>query len=214
MFLDRVDAGKKLAGLLGQFKGKDAVVYALPRGGVVIGAEVAGALDSPLDLIITRKIGHPNQPELAIAAVSEDGHLIIDPGFENLTHSAWFLEAVEKEKAEAKRRREAYFNQKKPYSSRGKIAILVDDGIATGLTLKAAIQSLKYLFSPTKIVVAVPIAPLDIIRELEKTEQVEVITVEAPKGPFGAIGMYYQNFSAVSDEEVINLLSKSLQTFR
>lgn len=210
-FKDRIDAGKKLAGLLGQFKGKDAAVYALPRGGVVIGAEVARALGAPLDLIITRKIGHPNQPELAIAALSEDGHLIIDPDFENLTHTAWFIEAVEKEKAEAKRRREVYLGGRKPVSCLDKIAILVDDGIATGLTLKAAIQSLKYLFSPKKIIVAVPVAPLDIIREIEKTEQVDVVTIEVPEGPFHAIGLYYQNFSEVSDEEVVRLLSKSLQ---
>lgn len=208
-FKDRVDAGKRLAGLLGQFKGKGSVIYALPRGGVVIGAEIAKALGAPLDLIITRKIGHPNQPELAIAALSEDGHLIIDPDFENLTHTSWFLEAVEKEKAEAKRRREVYLGARKPISCLGKIAILVDDGIATGLTLKAAIQSLKYLYRPKKIVVAVPLAPLDIIRDLEKKEQVEVITVEVPKRPFGAIGMYYQNFSEVSDEEVVNLLNFS-----
>ncbi|MBI2593955.1 phosphoribosyl transferase [Candidatus Daviesbacteria bacterium] len=208
-FKDRVDAGKRLAGLLGQFKGKGSVIYALPRGGVVIGAEIAKALGAPLDLIITRKIGHPNQPELAIAALSEDGHLIIDPDFENLTHTSWFLEAVEKEKAEAKRRREVYLGGRKPISCLGKIAILVDDGIATGLTLKAAIQSLKYLYRPKKIVVAVPLAPLDIIRDLEKKEQVEVITVEVPKRPFGAIGMYYQNFSEVSDEEVVNLLNFS-----
>lgn len=210
-FKDRTYAGKELAIRLHKFKGEEAVVYALPRGGVVVAAEIAKAIGAPLDLIITRKIGHPYQNEMAIAAVSEDGHIIIDPSYKHLSKTGWFLEAVEKEEAEAKRRRETYLKDKKPISCSGKIALLVDDGIATGLTIKAAVKELKLHYHPKKIIIAVPVVPSEIVRELE-ADGVEVIALKIPEDFLGAVGSYYQSFPAVSDEKVISLL-KTTNTF-
>lgn len=204
-FKDRTDAGKGLAIRLHKFKNEEVVVYALPRGGVVVAAEIAKALGAPLDLIITRKIGHPYQNEMAIAAVSEDGHIVIDPAYKHLSKTSWFLEAVEKEEAEAKRRREIYLGGRKPIPCLGKIAILVDDGIATGLTLKAAVKELTLHFNPKKIITAVPVIPLEIDREL-RADKIEVVALEIPEVFLGAVGSYYQSFPAVSDEEVISLL--------
>lgn len=207
-FKDRIDAGKKLAGLLGQFKGKDVVVYALPRGGVVVGAEIAKALNAPLDLIITRKIGHPYQKEYAIGAVAENGHSIFNKDIVLDIDEAYLTKEAETQKLEAKRRREVYLKGRKPVSCRGKIAILVDDGIATGLTIKAALQELKLHFKPTKIIVAVPVAPADIARELEIKEGVEFVAIEIAGAFLGAIGAYYQDFPPVEDEEVIKIMKE------
>lgn len=205
-FIDRADAGKRLALELGKFREKVVIVYALPRGGVVVGAEVAKALHAPLDLIITRKIGHPNQPEYAIGAVSESGHIIYDDAAISGIDKNYLASEAKKQKLEAKRRREVYLQGKKPISCQGKIAILVDDGIATGLTMKAAIQELKLRSKPEKIIVAIPVAPLEIIHEMESEEKVEFITVNTSAVFLGAIGEYYEDFSPVEDGEVIKIM--------
>lgn len=204
-FENRSDAGKKLAGLLEKFKGQDIVIYALPRGGVVVGAEVAKALRSPLDLIITRKIGHPNQSEYAIGAVCENGHSILNKEALLDVSKEYLDQEIETQKKEAQRRRNVYLGGRKPISCKGKTAILVDDGIATGLTMKAAIKELKLHQQPKKIVVAVPIASSEAVWEL-KAEGVEVVTIATPKEFLGAIGAYYEKFDPVSDGEVIQLL--------
>lgn len=209
IFKNREEAGEKLAILIEKFEGKDVVVYALPRGGVVIGAEIAHALNAPLDLIITRKIGHPNQQEYAVGAVAENGQAIFDDTAISDIDKNYLVSETERQKLEARRRREVYLKGKKSIPCEGKIAILVDDGIATGLTIKAAIRELKMHYQPKKIVVAVPVAPFDIIQEIETQENVEVVALEIPEQFFGAIGSYYQNFPPVTDEEVINLLANS-----
>lgn len=206
-FKDRIDAGKKLARLLGQFK-NDSVVYALPRGGVVVAAQIARALGAHLDLVITRKIGHPYQNELAIAALTEDGHIIIDPYYKHLSKTDWFLQAVEEEEAEAKRRREKYLAGIKPIPCFGKTAILVDDGVATGLTLKSAIKQLKVSGKPKEIIAAIPVIPEEIARQLEKEEGVKIIALERTDQFLGSIGAYYRDFSQVPDEEVIDIMKK------
>lgn len=205
IFKDRADAGKQLAKLLKNFKGQKVVVYVLPRGGVVTGAEVAKGLNAPLDLIITRKIGHPNQIEYAIGAVSENGQSVFNKE-EILEIDENYLTAeVERQKKEAKRRREVYLHKRLPVSCKGKIAILVDDGIATGLTMKAAIKELKLHYHPKKIIVAVPVTPSEVGIELEKMG-VELVAVDLE--PFlGAIGEYYQDFSPVEDQEVIKIIN-------
>ena len=180
MFENRLDAGKKLAKLLEKFKGKGVVVYALPRGGVVIGSEIAKVLKAPLDLIITRKIGHTSQPEYAIGAVAENDHTVFNKDTVPSIEQKWLEEETEKQRLEAKRRRELYLGERKPLSCKGKTAILVDDGIATGLTIKAAIRELKMHYHPSKIVVAVPVAPSEIVEELKKTG-VEFIAVNIPE---------------------------------
>ena len=209
-FENRMDAGRKLAALLKNFKGEGAVVYALPRGGVVLGAEIAKAIGAPLDLIITRKIGHPYQSEYAIGAVSENGHSVLNKEEVLEIDEKYLTEEAEKQKEEAKRRRLLYLGNRKPVPSKGKTAILVDDGIATGLTMKAAIKELKLHYHPKKIIVAVPVVPKDTAKELE-SQGVEVVAVDIPETFLGAIGSYYRDFSPVEDDEVIKILRKEAE---
>ena len=205
-FRDRTEAGRLLAELLRHYEGKEVVVYALPRGGVVLGFEIAKRLQAPLDLVITRKIGHPFNPEYAICAVAEDCHLVCNEAERAGVDPEWFRKEVEKEKEEAKRRREAYLGKRETPAARGKTAIIVDDGIATGLTLKLAIQELKHK-EPVKIVVAVPVAPRDVAEEIRK-EVDEFVALDIPTAYLGAVGAYYDYFPQVSDEEVVEMLEE------
>jgi putative phosphoribosyl transferase len=203
IFRDRVDAAKKLATALAFYKAERPVVYALPRGGVVLGAEIARSLEAPLDLIIVRKVGHPFSPEYAIAAVAEDGHTVVNQLEVNRIDKEWFEENLQIERQEARRRRERYTRGRDPISAADRVAIIVDDGLATGLTMFGAIQEIRHS-SPRKIVVAVPVAPPQTVQELKRVaDDVVVLYVTAN---FGAIGSFYSRFDQVSDEEVIALL--------
>jgi putative phosphoribosyl transferase len=203
IFTDRVDAGRKLAHSLTLYNGDDVVIYALPRGGVVLGAEVARSLDAPLDLIIVRKVGHPFSPEYAIAAVAEDGHTVMNQLEVDTVDKEWFEENLQIERQEARRRRELYTRGRTPISAAGKVAIIVDDGLATGLTMFGAIQEIRHS-NPRKIVVAVPVAPPQTVQELKKVaDDVVVLYITAN---FGAIGSFYSLFDQVSDEQVIELM--------
>jgi len=204
-FKDRRQAGKQLANALSAYKGQDVVVYALPRGGVVTGVEIAKYLHAPFDLLIPRKIGHPYNPEYAIAAVAENGDTVRNE--EELAHvdPQWFKKAAAEQRAEAGRRRKLYLGDKKPAAASGKICIIVDDGLATGLTMKTAIKELRR-HNPKEIVVAVPVAPADTVKEISKLAD-DVAALYVPGGFFGAIGSYYQDFDQVSDEEVIALIN-------
>ena len=204
-FKDRTEAGKKLAEFFDHINGKDAVVYALPRGGVVIGAEIAKAIHAPLDLIITRKIGHPLQPEYAIEAIAENGHSVLNKEEVLEVDEEYLKEETEKQRQEAKRRREIYLGDRQPISCKGKTAILVDDGIATGLTMKAALKELKLHYQPNKIVIAVPAAPWEEVEELKKTGA-EVLCILTTKQFLGSIGAYYRDFSPVEDKDVIKII--------
>ncbi|MBI2329793.1 phosphoribosyl transferase [Candidatus Daviesbacteria bacterium] len=203
-FKNRTEAGKRLAEFFENISGGDTVVYALPRGGVVVGAEIAKAINAPLDLIITRKIGHPMQPEYAIGAVAEDGHSILNEGILDVPEEYIHSEA-KKQTQEAKRRRQTYLEGKPQIPCKGKVAILADDGIATGLTMKAAINELKLHYNPQKIIVAVPVTPWEVSEEIKKMGA-EVLAIITTKEFLGAIGAYYQDFNPVSDEEVIHIL--------
>ena len=207
MFKDRVDAGKQLAKYFDRYSGKNAVVYALPRGGVVVGREIAKTIHAPLDLIITRKIGHPNQPEYAIGAVAENGQTVFNRAEVLRIEQKWLEEETEKQSLEAKRRRELYLGGRRPIPCKGKVAILVDDGIATGLTMKAAIKELQMRYQPKAIYVAVPVAPAEMVKELGKMG-VKLIAALIPETFLGAIGAYYQDFSPVSDEDVIRIVQR------
>lgn len=186
------------------------VIYALPRGGVIVAAEIAKLLNAPLDLIITRKISHPNNLEYAIGAVAEDGHHIFDREAIATVDQDYLQSEITVQKKEAKRRRELYIGTQKPISCEGKVAILVDDGIATGLTIKAAIKELQLHYHPKKIIVAVPVCPKDLVNELSNNE-IKVISLITPKDFLGALGSYYQRFPAISDQQVINTLKKFRQ---
>lgn len=206
MFSHRPEAGQQLAGKLKHFSGKDVVVLALPRGGVVTAEPVARTLKAPLDLLIVRKVGHPSQPEYAIAAVAEDGHVLLNADETRIDQTA-FHQLVEAERQEARRRREKYLGTRLPIPVKGKIVVLVDDGIATGLTMKAAIGEIRHR-QPRKIVVAVPVAPHEVAVELKKMAD-EVVTLYDEADFRGAIGAYYEEFPQVTDEEVIEILAKA-----
>lgn len=203
-FRDRRDAGIRLAAALERFKGEAVIVYALPRGGVVLGVEVAHSLHAPLDLLIPRKIGHPFNPEYAIAAVTERGEPVIQSGEISRVDPGWYRQAVAKAKAEAARRRRLYLGGRKASDPAGKTAIVVDDGVATGLTLRAAIRELRDR-RPAQLVVAVPVIPPDTAGHLRE-EVDELVALEIPQVFMGAVGAYYGRFEQVSDEEVLALL--------
>lgn len=204
MFKDRVEAGKKLAEALSLYKGEDAIIYALPRGGVVVGFEVAKALNLPLDLVITRKIGHPMNPEYALCATTETGEMLCDESARASVDEAWLEKAALAEQKEAKRRREVYLGDRQSASPQGKIAIVVDDGIATGLTIRSAVNALRAQ-NPQKIVIAVPAAPSDISQELTSIAE-EVVVLSGVKQYLGAVGAYYEEFPQIKDAEVTHLI--------
>lgn len=207
-FLNRVEAGGLLAEKLKKYKGKDVVVYALPRGGVETAMPIAKFLNAPLDLIITRKISHPSSPEYAIAAVAENGHIVRGESELIGIDKDWFRSEMRKQRKEVKRRREIYLHGNKMLSPEGKIAILADDGIATGLTLRAGILELKH-HNPEKIVIAVPVVPQSTARFLE-SEVDELIALEIPPDAnfLGAVSSYYDSFDQLDDSDVISILDK------
>jgi predicted phosphoribosyltransferase len=166
--------------------------------------EVARVLNCPLDLIIVRKIGHPMNPEYALGAVAEDGFLVVNEEELARVNPEWFEAEMEKQKQEAKRRRELYLQGRKAIPATGKIAVIVDDGIATGSTMLVAVKKVKQE-KPAKIVVAVAVSPKDTAERFAK-EVDEFVAVTIPEIFLGAIGYYYDDFSQVSDEEVIALL--------
>ncbi len=209
MFLDRRDAGSKLASKLLKYKdNKDVLVLALPRGGVVTGYEVARALGVPLDVLIVRKIGVPWQPELAAGALSETGALVINKlVVSGYRISKEFLEKeVSRQKEEISRRIELYRNGKGIAGLEDKIIILIDDGVATGATMKAAVETLREA-KIGKLVVALPVSPADTAEELRRMSD-EFVCIET-HDDFLAVGNYYQDFTQVSDEEVVDLLERS-----
>lgn len=203
---DRIEAGQELAKALIEYKDKPVIVYGLPRGGVVVAAEVARALNAPLDLIIARKIGHPFHPEYAIGAVTETGQPVLNAAETVSIDKKWLETTIKQEREEAKRRREVYLLGQPAHSAKHKTAILVDDGIATGLTFKAATEELKSK-QPAKIVVAVPVAPDDSAAEIE-AEVDELVCLLREKYYLGAVGAYYEYFEQTEDNEVIDILSE------
>lgn len=206
LFKNRTEAGQKLAELLSDYASEDVIVYALPRGGVILGAEIAKVLHAPLDLIITRKIGHPSNPEYAVCALAEDGAPICNQSeLERLGHH-WLEEEKHKAREEIQRRREEYVGGTTQLDIKGKTAIIVDDGIATGLTMIASIEEMK-LHEPKEIVVAIPIVPYLTSLKLEGMVD-KVVCVEATREFLGAVGAYYEDFTQVDDDEVKRILKE------
>ncbi len=192
-----------------KYKGQHPVILALPRGGVPVAAEVAAVLDAPLDLVLVRKIGVPNQPELAMGAVT-DGKLpavvrnndIIE--LCGISDEA-FDEVCQEELAEIERRRQRYIGDRPRAEVEGKVAIIIDDGIATGATTLAAIKAVRSR-KPRELILAVPVAPLDSIEKLH-SEVDAIVCLDAPRD-FGAIGYFYEDFRQVDDEKVIATLKR------
>lgn len=205
-FQDRMRAGLLLAEKLEGYAGGGVVVYALPRGGVVVGAEVARGIGAPLDIIITRKIHHPNNPEYAIAAVAEDGHIVYAREGLSSVDEGWLEREIYIGRQEAARRRKKYLRGKGVVSSDGKIAIIVDDGAATGLTLRAGIIEVRH-HNPKELIIAVPVVS-ESVAEIFRREADELIALQIPSdGEFlGAVGSYYDSFPQVTDGEVIKIL--------
>lgn len=200
-----------LAEKLVKYKNANAVVYALPRGGVVVAYEIARALSAPLDLVITRKIGHPQNPEYAVCAVSESGELECDERAVSMVGMEWIRQEAARQVAEARRRRKKYLGRES-LSPEGKTAVIVDDGIATGLSIGLAVKEIRKQ-RPAKIIVAVPVASADAVKRLEK-EGVEVLCLEDPQHFLGAVGAHYASFPQVEDDEVVELLDKSYEKTR
>ncbi|MCL7750118.1 phosphoribosyl transferase [Guyparkeria hydrothermalis] len=206
-FSDRREAGRQLAEALERFRGQPGVVYALPRGGVALGVEVARYLDMPLDVLIPRKIGHPMQPEYAICAVPEQGERVCNPREEAAVDPGWLADAESRERVEASRRRALYGRADAP-SVDGKLAIIVDDGIATGLTMRAAIRDADAR-DPARVVVAIPVVPASTAATLER-EADELVALEITDQYLGAVGAYYDHFPQVTDDEVIGMLQQAV----
>lgn len=207
-FYDRNDAGKRLASALKSYgNNSNAIVVALPRGGVVVGYEVAKALNLPLEIVCPRKLGAPFNPELAIGAVTETGESILSEELmQELGISPDYLkQQIEQEKKKAQWRLQHYRQGKPPREFKGKIVLLVDDGLATGATMRAAIKTVK-AEGAKKIVMAIPVAPPDTLRKL-RSEVDETVCLEAPSS-FYAVGQFYHSFDQVTDEEVVELFDQ------
>lgn len=205
VFQNRQEAGRQLAKKLAHYKGKPAVVYGLPRGGVAVAAEVARYLNAPLDVLVARKIGHPYNREYAIGAVTETSGPVWDEGELAFTSEQWREQQVALAKQEAKRRRISYKGDQSEVDATGRTAIVVDDGIATGLTMTAALRQLRHR-GQQQVVVAVPVAPRDIPKRILRYSDGQIYVLYSPPGGFGAIGLYYRHFEQVTDEEVRQLL--------
>lgn len=208
-FSNRKEAGERLAAALSRYKEQDCVVYALPRGGVPVAAEIAAALAAPLDVILVRKIGAPWHPELAIGAVVDGGSptIVRLPDLMRLTGTTEkeFDEICARERAEIERRRWRYVSGAPPIDPKGRIAIVVDDGIATGATMRAALQATRRR-GPKKLILAVPVAARESLAEL-RTVADEVVCLSSPE-PFEAVGLHYLNFEQTTDEEVVAALTR------
>jgi putative phosphoribosyl transferase len=207
IFENRVEAGKALANALAAKALPDPVVLALPRGGVPVAAEVAKVLKAPLDLVMVRKIGVPWQPELAAAAVidGQDAQIVINDEVCVLAgvSRSYIYEAAKKELAEIDRRAKLYLEDRPRAPITGRSVIVIDDGIATGTTMRAVVNALQRK-GATSIVLAIPVAPTDAIEAL-RGEVADIVCLETPE-PFYGIGLYYADFHQLSDEEVIKSL--------
>lgn len=212
MFQNRQEAGRLLAQRLQTYKSEDPVVLALPRGGVPVGYEIAAALGAPLDVVIARKLGAPFMPELAIGAIvggDEPVKVLNEDIISAYGVSDEDIEAqVNQERNEIKRREDMYRAGRDPVPLEGTTAILVDDGIATGASVRAAIRGVRRR-SPDRLILAVPVAPPSTVRSL-RPEVDELICLDTPE-PFEAVGSHYADFYQVPDEEVIALLDSARQ---
>lgn len=208
-FLNRQEAGKLLAKELLFLKDQPVVVLALPRGGVVLGKEIARALDAPLGLVLVRKIGHPYYADYAIGAVAEgEEPLYNDSEVATIDDEDWLMEAVAAARTVMEKRRSIYYdNDLTPPDINGKTVVLVDDGIATGFTMRAAVMSVQQKL-PAKIIVAVPVASPDSVAALQKMAA-EMVLLDDPDDFLGAVGAHFEEFEQVNDEEVRMLLREA-----
>jgi putative phosphoribosyl transferase len=210
-FRDRSEAGRALAKRLGAYEGDaNVLVLGLPRGGIPVAFEVARALGALLDVFVVRKLGVPGHEELAMGAIASGGVTVFDPGIVDFMPRGELNLVVERESAELERREQLYRNHRAPQNPAGKTVILVDDGLATGASMQAAVHALRAL-KPQKIVVAVPVASRDACEALAHVAD-EVVCVLTPER-FYAVGQWYENFSQTTDDEVRALLERAAQEY-
>lgn len=208
IFEDRADAGRRLAGRLAPLRDENPVVLALPRGGVPVGVEISRALDAPLDVFVSRKLGAPDQPELGIGAVAQGGTRVLNEDIVGQIgiSDEYIEEITHRELAEVERRLRILRGDRPEPEVRDRTAILVDDGLATGVTARAAVGALRER-NPRRLVLAVPVCPPRTARLLAP-EVDDLISLHAPED-FVAVGLWYRDFEQVTDDEVVALLQKA-----
>lgn len=209
-FRDRQDAGQRLAAQLLHLRDQDPVILALPRGGVPVGYEIARALPAPLDVILVRKIGAPGMPELALGAIVDGERLdeVLDEKIiaELAVPRSYLEKRIAEQAAEIERRRRLYYKDRSPVPVAGRCAIVVDDGIATGATIRAAMLAIRRRH-PSRLVLAAPVAPPETIERL-RPEADEIVCLSTPEH-FYAIGQFYADFHQLSDDEVLFCLDRA-----
>ncbi|HUL56286.1 MAG TPA: phosphoribosyltransferase family protein [Usitatibacter sp.] len=204
-FDDRIDAARQLADVLREYRGRRPLILAIPRGAVPMGAELARQLDGDLDVVLVRKMGAPGNPELAIGAVDETGWSYVTDFAEEVGANPRYVDEERREQRELlAARRARYTPNRHPFDPAGRIAIVVDDGMATGSTMIAALHSVR-AHNPSRLVCAVPVAASSCLAKVRPYAD-ELVCLEHPV-EFGAVGMFYRNFDAVSDEEVGKILA-------
>jgi putative phosphoribosyl transferase len=205
LYRDRIEAGAVLAKSLDRYRGRDTLVLGIPRGGVVVAAEIARLLEAELDVVVARKLGAPGQPELAIGAVTADGgRFLNEEMLQMLAISPSYLDAVTRVQMAEARHRETWLRNLRPAAPiAGRTVIVVDDGLATGATMHAAARALRQ-HGPARLIVAVPVATPEACDALRQDVD-EVVCPMQPE-PFGAVGLYYEHFEPVEDEQVRELL--------
>jgi len=206
-FTGRVEAGGMLSRELKNYHGKDAVVLGIPRGGVVIGRELARELEAELDIVLSRKLGAPGNPELAIGAVSEDGRLFLHERLltRGFAEGPYIEEEKARQLAEIARRIDMYRKVRPKARLKNRIVIVTDDGLATGATMQAALWAARQE-RPRKLIAAVPVAPEDTVARL-KDDADEIIVLRTPEF-FAAVGQFYRQFDQIDDEEVLHILKE------
>lgn len=205
-FKDRKEAGKLLCKKLKKYKTHETVVYAIPRGGIVTAFEIAKYLNVPLGLVITRKISHPSNPEYAIAAIAGNGHIMAKEKALKVFDKKRLAEEIDRQKQEVERRRKEYMKEAYTVSPHDKTAIIVDDGVATGLTMLVAIMEVKHK-NPKKIVVATPVITRSTANLIEdKVSELVALSIPSDDKFLGAVGAHYEDFSEIKDEEVVKIL--------
>lgn len=210
IFADRREAGRKLARALREYVDQDPVVLALPRGGVPVAFEVAVELAAPMDLLFVRKIGAPGHPELGLGAIVDgaDPQVVMNAAVQRMTQppEGYVAEQVRRELLEIERRRSAYLGERQPIPVRDRTVLLIDDGVATGGTVRAALQGLQKARA-SRIVLGLPVGPPDVVASLAEAAD-EVVCLVTPE-PFWAVGVWYGDFTQTTDAEVVELLARA-----